>query len=37
MKTEPEINPVVVFTVTSLQAGIVKTMLEDAGIEAFVL
>lgn len=33
----PEIKPVVVFTGTTWQAGMVKSLLEDAGIEAFVL
>ncbi|MCK9413182.1 MAG: DUF2007 domain-containing protein [Prolixibacteraceae bacterium] len=37
MKPTSEINPVVVFTGTAWQAGMVKTLLEDAGIEAFVL
>jgi len=37
MKPTPEINPVVVFTGTAWQAGMVKSLLEDAGIEAFVL
>jgi len=37
MKTNQEINPVVVFTGTAWQAGMVKSLLENAGIEAFVL
>ncbi|MEI7830092.1 MAG: DUF2007 domain-containing protein [Prolixibacteraceae bacterium] len=37
MDSKNEIKPVVVFTGTTWQAGMVKSLLEDAGIEAFVL
>jgi hypothetical protein len=36
MNKENEIVPVVVFTGTYWQAGMVKSMLEDAGIEVFL-
>lgn len=36
MKPAEEIFPVEVFAGTSLQAGMLKSMLEDAGIEAFL-
>jgi hypothetical protein len=37
MQKNHEVNPVVVFTGTAWQAGMVKSLLENAGIEAFVL
>ena len=37
MSENQEINPVVVFVGTAWQAGMVKSLLEDAGIEAFLL
>ena len=37
MNTNQEVKPIVVFTGTAWQAGMVKTLLEDSGIEAFVL
>lgn len=37
MSTNQEIKPTVVFTGTAWQAGMVKSLLEDAGIEAFIL
>jgi len=36
VKTEKEIKPVEVFDGTAWQAGIVRSMLEDSGIEAFI-
>lgn len=37
MSENQEINPIVVFVGTAWQAGMVKSLLEDAGIEAFLL
>ena len=37
MKPSSEINPIVIFTGTAWQAGMVKSLLENAGIEAYVL
>ena len=36
MKSEKDIKPVEVFAGTAVQAAIVKSLLEDAGIEAFL-
>ena len=36
MKTEDNDSPVVVFAGTALDAGMVKSMLEEEGIQAFV-
>jgi hypothetical protein len=37
MKPSPEINPIVVFTGIAWQAGMVKSLLGNAGIEAYAL
>ena len=37
MKPMEKINPIVVFTGTAWQAGMVKSLLENANIEAYVL
>ena len=36
MKTDPEIKAIVAFTGTPWQAGMVKSLLENEGIEAFL-
>jgi hypothetical protein len=36
MKTKDPYDPVVVFAGTTWQAGMVKSLLEDAGISAFI-
>lgn len=36
MKTDPEIKAIVAFTGTPWQAGMVKSLLEDEGIKAFL-
>ena len=36
MNTDNEIEPVEVFAGTAWQAGVVKSLLEDAGIESFL-
>jgi len=36
MKTDKEINPVEVFAGTALQASMVKSLLENAEVEAFL-